>query len=114
MRYTNHGPWLVLAKTGPVTYKIQHHPQADHEIVHVDKLMPSSPDFGEMLQSWIETDCPMQYRDQEAQTSKPVLQDQTVAVVDIPPPICDPAPAPEPTEPWSHAPSPSEEPVEIE
>ena len=32
----------MLAKTGPVTYKIQRHPQADPEIVHVDKLMPYS------------------------------------------------------------------------
>ncbi len=51
LRYTNHGPWLVLAKTGPVTYKIQHHPQADPGIVHVDKLMPYYPDFGETLHS---------------------------------------------------------------
>ncbi len=39
LRYTNRRPWLVLAKTGPVTYKIQRHPQADLEIVHVDKLI---------------------------------------------------------------------------
>ncbi len=51
----------MLAKTGPVTYKIQRHPQADPEIVHVDKLMPYYPDFGEQLYSWIETDCPVQY-----------------------------------------------------
>ncbi len=47
----------------------------------------------------------MQYRDQEAQTSRPVLQDQTVAVVDIPPPMLDPAPTPEPTVPHTDAPS---------
>ncbi len=35
LRYTDRGPWLVLAKTGPVMYKIQHHPQADPEIIHV-------------------------------------------------------------------------------
>ncbi len=45
LRYTNRGPWLVLAKTGPVTYKIQRYPQADPEIMHVDKLMPYYPDF---------------------------------------------------------------------
>ncbi len=28
LRYTNRGPWLVLAQTGPVMYKIQCHPQA--------------------------------------------------------------------------------------
>ncbi len=65
----------MLGKTGPVTYKIQCHPQADPEIVHVDKLMPYYPYFGEQLYSWIETDCLAQYRDQETQTSQPVLQD---------------------------------------
>ncbi len=93
-------------------YKIQRHPQADPDIVHVDKLMPYYPDFGERLHSWIETDCPTQYRDQEAQTSKPVLQDQMVAVLDIPPPILDPATARKPAEPHPDAPSPTEEPVE--
>ncbi len=97
---------------GPVTYKIQHHSQADPEIVHVGKLMPYYPDFGERLHSWIETDCPMQYRDQEAQTSKPVLQDPMVATVDIPLQIRDPTYVPEPTEPYPNAPSPSGEPVE--
>ena len=112
--YTNRGPWLVLAKAGPVMYKIQRHPQAGPEIVHVDKLMPYYPDFGERLHSWIETDCPTQYRDQEAQTSKPVLQDQTVAVVDIPLLICDPAPAPEPAEPHPNAPSLTKKAVETD
>ena len=75
---------------GTVTYKIQRHPQADLEIVHVDKLMPYYPDFGEQLYSWIETDCPVQYRDQEIQTSQPVLQDQELNIVDISPPMHDP------------------------
>ncbi len=100
LRYANRGPWLVLAKTGPVTYKIQRHPQADPEIVHVDKLIPYYPDFGEQLHSWIETDCPMQYRDQETQTFKPVLQDQELVIVDIQPPMHDtvdtPPPMPDP------------------
>ncbi len=74
----------MLAKTGPVTYKIQRHPQADPEIVHVD------PDFGEQLYSWIETDCQVQYRDQEIQTSQPVLQDRELNIVDITPPVHDP------------------------
>ncbi len=94
LRYTNQGPWLVLAKTGPVMYKIQCHPQADPEIVHVDKLMPFYPDFGERLHSWIETDCPTQYGDQGAQISKPVLQDQMIAVEDIPPATCGTAAVP--------------------
>ena len=105
---------MVLAKTGPVTYKIQRQTQAEPEIVHMDKLMPYYPDFRARLHSWIETDCPTHYRDQEAQTSKPVLQDQTIAVVDIPPPMCDPAPVPEPTEPHTDAPSMTEESVEID
>ncbi len=47
------GPWLVLVKTGPVTYKMQCHPQAEPDMVHVDKLMPYYPYFGEVLYSWI-------------------------------------------------------------
>ncbi len=92
----------MLAKTGPVTYKIQRHPQADLEIVHVDKLMLYYPDFGEQLYSWTETDCPVQYRDQEVQTLQPVLQDRELNIVDImpsvhnpvdnSPPVPDPAP----------------------
>ncbi len=114
----------MLAKTGPVTYKIQRHPQADHDIVHVDKLMPYYPDFGEQLHSWIETDCPMQYRDQETQTSQPVLQDQALAIVDIPPPLHgpvdtpppmhDPATVPDAAEPHTDIPSTTVESVEIE
>ena len=114
----------MLAKTGPVTYKIQRHPQADPEIVHVDKLMPYYPDFGEQLYSWIETDCPVQYRDQEIQTSQPVLQDRELNIVDITPPVHDPVtispPVPDPApvaeiaEPRIDIPCTTEEPVEIE
>ena len=116
----------MLAKTGPVTYKIQRHPQADPEIVHVDKLMPYYPDIGEQLSSWIETDSPVQYQDQEIQTSRPVLQDRELNIVDITPPVHDPVdispPVPDPTpavevpEPRVDPPPPSltEEPVEIE
>ncbi len=124
LRYTNHGPWLVLAKTGPVTYKIQRHPQADLEIVHVDNLMSYYPDFGDQLHSWIETDCPVQYRDQEIQTSQPVLQDRELNIVDITPPVHDPVdiapPMPDPApvaeieEPHIDIPSTTEKPVEIE
>ncbi len=90
------GPWLVLAKTGPVTYKIQRYLQADPEIVDVVRLMPYYPDFGEQLHSWIETDCPMQYRNQETQTFKPVLQDQELVMVDIPSPMHNPVDTPPP------------------
>ncbi len=117
-------PWLGLANMGPVTYKIQRHPQADPEIVHVDKLMAYYPDFGEQLYSWIETDGPVQYRDQEIQTSQPVLQDRELNIVDITPPMHDPVdnspPVPNPApiakmaEPHTAIPSTTEEPVEIE
>ncbi len=114
----------MLAKTGPVTYKIQRHPQADPEIVHVDKLMHYYPDFGEQLHSWIEADGPVQYRGQEIQTSRPTIQDQTLAIVDISPPVHDPvdisppmpdpAPVAEIAEPHIDIPSTTEEPVEID
>ncbi len=55
-------------------YKLQCHPQAESEIVHVNKLMPYYPDFGEELHSWIETDHPTRYRDQGEQTIRPALQ----------------------------------------
>ncbi len=65
----------------------------------------------------------MQYRDKEIQTSQPVLQDQTLALVDIPPPMHDPVgispPMPDPVpvgeiaEPHTDIPSMTEEPVEI-
>ncbi len=37
--------WLVLAKIRPVTYKIQCHPQADPEVVHVEKIDAILPRF---------------------------------------------------------------------
>ena len=114
----------MLTKTGPVTYKIQRHPQADPKIVHVDKLMPYYPDFREQPYSWIETDCRVRYRDKEIQTSQPVLQDRELNVVDITPPVhdpvdisppvYDPAPVTEIAEPCIDIPSTTEEPVEIE
>ncbi len=110
--------------TGLVTYKVQRHPQADPEILHVDMLMPYYPDFGEQLYSWIETDCPVQYRDQEIQTFWPALQDQELDMVDITPPVHgpldvsppEPVPAPvaEVTEPRIEIPCTTEKPVEIE
>ena len=54
LRYRNRGPWLVLAKTGPVTYKIQRHARAEPEFVHVDKLLPYQADFEEELHSWLQ------------------------------------------------------------
>ncbi len=101
----------MLAKTGPVTYKIQWHPQAEPDIVHVDKLMPYYPDFGEELHSWIETDHPTRYRDQGEQTASPTLQSQLTAVVDIPPQIPDANPDPGSTAPL---PDPPNAPLETE
>ncbi len=80
---------------GTSDYKIQHHPQAEPDIVHMDKLMPYYPDFGEELHSWIETDYPIRYRDQGEQTVNPALQSQLTAVVDIPPQMFDATPGPE-------------------
>ena len=51
LRYRNRGPWLVLAKTSSVTYKIQHHAKAEPEFVHVHKLLPYQADFEEELHS---------------------------------------------------------------
>ncbi len=52
----NKGPWLVLAKTGPVTYKIQCSAGAEPELLHIDKLLPYQADFGEELQSWLQNE----------------------------------------------------------
>ena len=45
LRYRKRGLWLVLAKTSPVTYKIQRHARAEPEFMHVDKLLPYEADF---------------------------------------------------------------------
>ena len=45
LQYRNRGLWLVLAKTSPVTDKIQHHARTEPEIMHVDKLLPYQVDF---------------------------------------------------------------------
>ncbi len=102
----------MLAKTGPVTYKIQRHPQAEPDIVHVDKLMPYYPDFGEELHSWVETDHPTRYRDQGEQTASPPLQSQLTAIVDIPPQVPGANPYPEPEAPSPDPTNPAPEPEE--
>ncbi len=76
-------------------YKIQCYPQAEPDIVHVDKLMPYYLDFGEELHSWIEMDHPTQYRDRGDQTARPALQTQLTVVGDIHPLISEPTPNPE-------------------
>ena len=43
----------MLAKVSPVTYRIQCHAGAKPEVVHVDKLMPYQPNFGEELETWL-------------------------------------------------------------
>ncbi len=93
----------MRVKTGPVTYKIQRHPQAKPDIVHVDKLMPYYPDFGEDLHSCIEADHPTRFRDQGEQTASQTLQSQLTVVVDIPPQVAgvnpDPGPMAPPSDP---------------
>ncbi len=103
----------MLAKTGPVTYKIQRHPQAEPDIVHVDKLMPYYPDFGEELHSWIESDHPTRYRDQREETASPNLQSQLTAVVDIPPQTPGANPDPGSTDPLPDTSNPPLEPEKM-
>ena len=72
LRYKNRGPWLVLAKVSPVTYRIQRHAGAEPEVVHVDKLMPYQPDFGEELESWLRDEESGGCRAKITQTPMPV------------------------------------------
>ncbi len=74
--------------------------------MHVDKLMPYYPDFGEELHSWIETDHPTRYRDQGEQTASPTFQSQLTVVVDIPPQEPDVNPDPECMMPSPDSPDP--------
>ncbi len=68
LHYWNRGPWLVLAKTGPVTYKTQCYAEADPEIVHVNKLVPYQADFGEELQSSLQSTESTGHRFMDTQT----------------------------------------------
>ncbi len=95
-----------------MTYKIQCHHQAEPNILYLDKLMPYYPNFREELHSWILSDHPTQYRDQEAQTDRPVLQSQPTAAVDIPPQISDPIT--DPAEQTRDSPHPVLEPAEMD
>ncbi len=65
-------PWLVLAKTSMVTYKIQRCTGAEPEILHVDKLMPYQADFGEELRSWLQDEESGGHSVLVIQTSTPV------------------------------------------
>ena len=49
----NLGPYLVIAKTGPVNYQIQENENARLSIVHVDKLYPYTKSDNEVLLPWI-------------------------------------------------------------
>ena len=49
----NTGPWLILAKMGPVNYKVQKDENSRPKIVHVDKLSRYFPEDDEILVSWI-------------------------------------------------------------
>ncbi len=72
LRYNNRGPWLMLAKVSPVTYRIQRYAGAEPEVVHVDKLMPYQPDFGEELESWLREEESGGCRAKGTQTPMPV------------------------------------------
>ncbi len=75
LRYKNRWPWLVLAKVSRVRYRIQCHAGAEPEIVHVDKLMPYQPDFGEELESWLRDEESGGCRTKGTQTPMPALPD---------------------------------------
>ena len=49
----NLGPYLVIAKTGPVNYQIQGTPEGRLSTLHVDKLYKYTPTEGEELLSWL-------------------------------------------------------------
>ena len=49
----NLGPYLVIARTGPVNYQIQGTPEGRLSTLHVDKLYKYSPTEGEELLSWL-------------------------------------------------------------
>ncbi len=63
------GPWLMLAKTSPVTYKIQRHARAEPEFVPVDKLLPYQADFEEELHTWLHSEESDRRRVAETQTA---------------------------------------------
>ncbi len=65
----------MLAKTGPVTYKIQHHARAEPEFVHVDKLLPYQADFEEELHSWLQGEESGGRRVAETQTADSTVSD---------------------------------------
>ena len=54
----NVGPYLVLEKTGPVTYKIQESEGARESIMHVDKLYPFHPEEDQTMVSWLPPEIP--------------------------------------------------------
>ena len=49
----NQGPYLILKKTGPVTYKIQEYKGGRKAIVHADKLYRYSQVDGEEIVLWL-------------------------------------------------------------
>ncbi len=74
----------MLAKVRPVTYRIQCHAGAEPEVMHVDKLMPYQPDFGEELESWLRGEESGGCRGKGTQTPMPVLAETPIEVVDEP------------------------------
>ncbi len=70
----------MLAKVSPVTYRIQPHAGAEPKIVHVDKLMPYQPDFGEELESWLWDEDSGGCRAKGTQTPMPALPETSPEV----------------------------------
>ncbi len=59
----------MLAKTSPVTCKIQRHARAEPEMVHIDKLLPYQANFEEELHSWLDGEELVGHRVAETQTA---------------------------------------------
>ena len=49
----NLGPYLIINKSGPVTYEIQASSEGRKSTIHVDKLYPYRPEQDESLTSWL-------------------------------------------------------------
>ena len=49
----NKGPFLIVSRTGPVTFEIQETEGGRKSIIHVDKLYQYVAEDGEVLPSWL-------------------------------------------------------------
>ncbi len=74
----------MLAKVSPVIHRIQRHVGAEPEVVHVDKLMPYQPDYGEELESWLRDEDSGGCRAKGTQPPMPVLPETPPGVIGEP------------------------------